>query len=78
MIKKFFRIIFSLVGVLFGYGVFLLLRFLFNMSSLADQFILTDTKQVIAAFVCAIIFGLLFFLLTPVFGKHGIKVSKYI
>lgn len=78
MIKKLIRIIFSLVGVLFGYGVFLLLRYLYNMSSLAEKFILTDTKQAIAAVVCAIIFGLLFFLLTPVFGRHGVKVAKNI
>ncbi|MEL7656663.1 MAG: PIN/TRAM domain-containing protein [Bacillota bacterium] len=78
MIKKLFRIIFSLVGVLFGYGIFLLLRFLIRTTNLADKILITDTQQFIAAISCAFIFGLIFYLLTPVFGRHGEKLAKNI
>lgn len=78
MIKKLFRIIFSLVGVLFGYGVFRLIKILYSMSFLSERYILTDTIEFISAISCAIIFGLLFFLLTPVFGRHGANVAKNI
>ena len=78
MFKKIFRIIISLVGVLFGYGVFLLLHFLIGLSTMADKLILTETQQFISALCCAIIFGLLFYLLTPVFGRHGANVAKNI
>lgn len=78
MIKKLIRVVFSLVGVLFGYGFFLLLRFLLQISPLGEKFVLTDTKAIIAAFACAIIFGILFYLLTPTFGRHGVKVAKTI
>lgn len=78
MIKKLFRIIFSLVGVLLGYGFFLLSRFLYELSPLSEKFILTDTIQFISAVIFALIFGFIFFLLTPVFGYHGAKVAKNI
>ena len=78
MIKKLFGIIFSLVGVLFGYGVFLLLRFLIRTANLADKILITETQQFIAAICCALLFGLIFYLLTPVFGRHGEKLAKNI
>jgi Integral membrane protein (PIN domain superfamily) len=78
MFKKLFRIIISLVGVLFGYGVFLLLGFLLNMTSMADKVMLSETQRFITALSCALIFGLLFYFLTPVFGQHGAKLAKNI
>lgn len=78
MIKKLIRIIFSLVGILTGYGFSLLLKFLLQLSPIGDKFILTDTKATIAAFSFAIIFGILFYFLTPTFGRHGVKVAKTI
>ncbi|HVI40326.1 MAG TPA: PIN/TRAM domain-containing protein [Anaerovoracaceae bacterium] len=78
MIKKLLRIILSLVGVLFGYGFFLLLRFLIRSTDLTDKILVTETQQFIAAVSCALIFGLIFYLLTPVFGRHGQKLAKNI
>lgn len=78
MIKKLLRIILSLVGVLFGYGIFLLLRFLIRGTELADKILSTDTQEFIAAISCALIFGLIFYLLTPVLGRHGQKLAKNI
>jgi uncharacterized protein YacL len=78
MIKKLLRVILSLVGVLFGYGIFLLLRFLIRSTELADKIIATETQEFIAAISCALIFGLIFYLLTPVLGRHGQKLAKNI
>ena len=78
MIKKLFRIIFSLVGVLFGYGIFLLIKFLISSTELSAKVLVTETQQFIAAVSCALIFGLIFYLLTPVFGRHGEKLAKNI
>ena len=78
MIKKLLRIILSLVGVLFGYGIFLLLRFLAQTTDFAQKILATDTQQFIAAVSCAFIFGLIFYLMTPVFGRHGQKLAKNI
>ena len=78
MIKKLFRIIFGLVGVLFGYGIYLLLGALIKSTDLADKILVTETQQFIAAVCCALIFGIIFYLLTPVFGRHGVKLAKNI
>ena len=78
MIKKLLRIILSLVGVLFGYGIFLLLRFLIRSTALSDKILVADTQQIIAAISCALIFGIIFYLLTPVFGRHGQKLARNI
>ena len=67
-----------MVGVLFGYGVFLLLRFLIQTANLADKILVSETQQFIAAICCSLIFGLIFYLLTPVFGRHGEKLAKNI
>jgi uncharacterized protein YacL len=78
MIKKLLRIILSLVGVLFGYGIFLLLRFLAHNTGYADQIMGTESQQFITAVGCAVVFGLIFYLMTPVFGRHGQKLAKNI
>lgn len=78
MIQKILRVILSLVGVLFGYGVFLLLRFLVRGTELAHKFLISETQQFIAAICCAFIFGLIFYLLTPMFRRHGQKLAKNI
>ncbi|WP_027399723.1 PIN/TRAM domain-containing protein [Anaerovorax odorimutans] len=78
MIRKLFRSIFTLIGMLFGFGVFLLLRFLIEDTGFMGKIKLSDTHEFIISIICAIIFGLLFFILTPTFGRHGAKVAKNI
>lgn len=68
----------SLVGVLFGYGVFLLLRFLVSETGFSGKLLATETQQFIAAISCAFIFGLIFYLITPLLGRHGQKLAKNI
>jgi hypothetical protein len=64
MIKKLLRFVLSLVGVLFGYGVFLLFRALLKDTGLADKILAAETQQMIAGISCALIFGLIFYLIT--------------
>jgi len=78
MIKKLLRFVLSLVGVLFGYGVFLLIRALLKDTGLTERIPVTETQQMIAGIVCALIFGLIFYLLTPMLGRHGQKLAKNI
>jgi hypothetical protein len=49
MIKKILRIIFSLVGVLLGYGIYLLLNGLIKSTGMADKILVCETQQFIAA-----------------------------
>ncbi|MDD2189781.1 MAG: PIN/TRAM domain-containing protein [Eubacteriales bacterium] len=78
MIKKILRIFFGLVGVVFGYGIYLLLRGLIDSTGLVDKILVTETQNLIASVICSIIFGIIFFLLTPIFRKKGAKLAKNI
>ncbi|HHU17584.1 MAG TPA: PIN/TRAM domain-containing protein [Clostridiales bacterium] len=78
MIKKILRIIFSLVGVLLGYGIYLLLNGLIKSTGMADKILVGETQQFIAAIGFALFFGISFYLLSPIFGKHGVKLAKNI
>lgn len=78
MIKKLLRFVLSLVGVLFGYGVFLLFRALLKDTGLADKILAAETQQMIAGISCALIFGLIFYLITPMLGRHGQRLAKNI
>lgn len=76
MLKKLIRCVFTLVGAAIGYGVFLLAKYLIGLSGADPALGLTETQQAGAAIICAIIFGLIFFRLTPAFGKQGQKVAR--
>jgi uncharacterized protein YacL len=78
VIRKLLRVIFTVIGMFAGYGVFLLAGFIGDVSRAFDigQLNLLNKSIIIAA--SAIIFGLIFFLLTPVIGKQGAKVARNI
>ncbi len=78
MLGKLMRAVFTLVGAIAGYGVFLLLRFLLGISGYKDQLNLSGTQEIAVLILCVIIFGLLFFRLTPTLGKQSIKVADNI
>ncbi len=75
MLRKLMRIVFSIVGAIVGYGVFLLAKFLVGISSYADKIELSVTQEICVAALFAIIFGLIFFRLTPTLGKQSSKVA---
>jgi len=76
MLKNLFRIAFTFVGVVVGYGVSLLFEFLFELGSVFPDFQLTETQRFGFAVSCAIIFGLIFFRSTPLLGRQSAKVAK--
>lgn len=78
MIRKLFRTIFTLVGLIFGFGIFILVKYLMNDTALMKGIILSETQEFIVGMAFAIIFGILFFFLTPTFGRHGANVAKTI
>ena len=78
MLRKLMRTVFSLVGAIVGYGVFLLTMFLARLSGYDKQFDLSTIQEAIVAALFVLIFGLIFFRLTPTLGKHSSKVADNI
>lgn len=78
MLRKLLRAIFTLLGALLGYGVYVLLMFLLN--NMGIQFVneMTQTQQIVAMIVTALLFGFIFFRLTPMFNRQGHKVADTI
>ncbi len=78
MLKKLFRIVFTLIGAALGYGVFLLLKFLLTLTDIQGDLRITEAQQAWIAIFIAIIFGVIFFRLIPALGKQSQKVAKNI
>lgn len=78
MLKKLLRIVLTVVGAVVGYGVFLLTKFLVTLAGHEEWVSFSGMQEVFVALLFAIIFGLLFFRLTPAFTKQGNKVAKNI
>ena len=78
MLKKLIRGIVTMLGCALGYGVFVMLQFVYELSgsSLADVF---TPMQLAATGACfAIIFGIIFFRIAPAVGKHSKHVARSI
>lgn len=80
MIKKLIRGGITILGILAGYGVFLLIRFLALLTGYIDNAFLEENALLldIASIVLAIIFGFLFFLMTPMFSRKSRVVAQNI
>jgi uncharacterized protein YacL len=78
LIKKIIRIIATIVGVIAGYGFFLIIRFVGELTGFYDLAAWEPLYQATAIAASAILFGFLFFVLTPVFGRHGTRIAKNI
>lgn len=76
MLKKLLQTVFTAVGAILGYGVFLLCEFVFGLSGTELSNKLTEMQMLVTALCFAIIFGIIFFRATPLLGKHGAKVAK--
>lgn len=75
MIRKLIRGLFTGLGALTGYGVFLLIDFLIHQSGNGDKFNLSATQEMCVVTALVIIFGLIFFKLAPTLKKQGNKVA---
>lgn len=78
MLGKLMRLVFTIVGAIVGYGVFFLARFLLDISGYGVQIQLSMTQEICIAALFVIIFGLIFFRLTPTLGKQSSKVADNI
>jgi uncharacterized protein YacL len=78
LIKKIIRVIATTVGIIAGYGFFLLTSFIGDLTELYDLTALDPLYQAIAGTVSAVAFGFLFFVMTPMFGRHGKRIAKNI
>ena len=79
MLKKLVRIVFTLVGIAIGYGVFLLLNFLFDLGGILNVFGLTTLMyEVIVGVVLSFAFGFVFFRISPALIRTDTKIAKTI
>ncbi len=78
MIKKLIRGVITVVGLFVGYGVFQLLLFINSLTHIVNMSQVSALEKDIVGAVIAIIFGILFFSLTPSFSRRGKKVATNI
>lgn len=78
MLKKMLKILVTIVGAILGYGVFLLLGFWLTKSGVDIDASFTQGQQNGIGFVFAIIFGIIFFRLTPAISRQSVKVADNI
>lgn len=78
MLKKLFRTVFTIVGAIVGYGIFLLVKYILKVTDTFDFETLSAVMQVATPIIFVIIFGLLFFRLTPTVNKKSQKVANKI
>ncbi len=78
MLKKLLRVILTIAGALFGYGVFLFINFLLAGPALGINIELTGTDRIAAVILCCTVFGLIFYFLAPFIRRRGMKVAKNI
>lgn len=78
MIKKLIRGVITIIGIFAGFGVFQLLKFLIELTEVMDLSNFSRLQLDIVSVIFAIIFGFLFFLMAPMFGRKSKKVATNI
>ena len=78
MLRKLLRTVLTVAGSVVGYGVFLLTKFFVSLSGHEEWVDFSGIQEICVALLFALIFGLLFFRLTPTFRKQGNKVAQNI
>lgn len=78
MLRKLMRTVLTVIGALLGYGIFSLTKFLLVYAGHEELLNISGIQEVCVAVLFAIIFGLIFFRLTPVITKQGNKVAQNI
>ncbi|MDR1496478.1 MAG: PIN/TRAM domain-containing protein [Clostridiales Family XIII bacterium] len=76
MLKRLLRGGITLIGAAVGYGVFLLFQYVAGETELIARDALTEFQWGIIAIACALIFGLLFFLITPIISRKSAAFSR--
>ena len=78
MFQGLFRAIFTFVGAIVGYGVFLLIRYIMIQMKVIPASGFTTIQEVTLTSTCVIIFTILFFLLAPLMKRRSKAVTKNI
>lgn len=76
MLKKLVRTALTIAGAIVGYGVFLLIVFLFNSTGHGEMVDFSGVQEICISLLFVIIFGLVFFRLTPTLKRQGTKVAN--
>ena len=75
MIKKLIRIVFTIIGAGIGYSLFALIKFALTKAEVNVSQYLTTTHEIIISIVLGIIFGYIFFRITPFIQKQSGKIA---
>lgn len=78
MLKKLLRSAFTLAGAICGYGVFVLAKFLVAFAGYEKYVDFSGVQELCISALFVIIFGLIFFRLTPTLKKQGSKMATNI
>lgn len=78
MLIKLFRAVFTLCGLLFGYGVSLFMQTTRFVSLFGDEIVLTSGQEDLITILLSLIFAIIFYKSAPFFGRHGVEVAKNI
>lgn len=78
MFKKLFRVLFTILGAILGYGAFELLNFWMEKTGVIAAGEIPALEQTVIGLIFAIILGLIFFRLTPVIRRQSVKVADNI
>lgn len=76
MLQKLVRAVLTIAGAILGFGLYTLAKFLIILAGHKELVDFSEMQDVIISVLVAIIFGLIFFRLTPAFKKQGNKMAN--
>ena len=78
MLRKLLRLIFTIIGGLIGYGVFLLINLILTQFGFDMETVFPGNSSLVAGILLGIIFAYIFFKLTPVILNRSAKMADSI
>lgn len=76
MLQKLVRAVLTIAGAILGFGLYTLTKFLIVLAGHKELVDFSEIQDMIISTLVAIIFGLIFFRLTPAFKKQGNKMAN--
>lgn len=76
MLQKLVRAVLTIAGAILGFGLYTLTKFLIILAGHKELVDFSEIQDMIISTLAAIIFGLIFFRLTPAFKKQGNKMAN--
>ena len=75
MLKKLWNVVFTVIGMIIGYGAYQLAAYIMATQGYDLDDHLSATEELFVVAIIAIIFGIIFYKLTPVFTRQGRKAA---